>query len=1072
MYDPHHHGKVRDHDQEQEVIPAIRLDDAEWKIIQQNTFTRWVNNHLKKAGDSIQSLETDFSDGLKLISLATVLSQKNVGRFNKKVNFRSQKLENVSLALKFFQDVENIKIVNIDSSHIVDQNKKLILGLIWTLILHYSISMGWVQEKHDGQPEETPKQKLLNWIRSKLPPGMPLTNFTSDWNDGIAVGALVNAMVPGAVPDWEHWTPEKALENTQKAMDIAQDRLGVAPLITPGELIHPEIDEMSVMTYLSQFPVAKLDQVGRKPAAPAEPIASGSLEDLEEFPVVGMPSEFHVKVFGDGYRPKMKIIDPSGREVHHVVAEEDPHTFLVTYTPVMDGVHHLSLSLRDIALGTVTPIDGAARTVEALPTPWLLPYADRVRIGDTVLLRVQDAVRGPVEVVVVDAMGTEHALTVKQGPGKGVHTCEYEPKGVGLHTINVFHNRIPIHGSPFPLRAIPKNTFSVWGRGVNDEGVRVGETVAVHVDSSDRSDSSVADGVNVRVVTDLGSEVPVEVKEKGPNSIFQYTPTTVGRHNVHVTNNGDHLAKSPYKVEIWPKTKSRVRAFGPGLKSGVAEQQSVFGVETNGDADRLAFSIEGPSKTEIVCQDRGKGAALVSFTPKEPGVYKVNVLAGGEHIAESPFVLMVDNPLYGFHPTAAQLTGLEPQMDYIPGEPVNFRIDTRRTGDIGAVPSVEVLDQDLSSVPVNALQVNPGIYGYSFVPKRGGKHHVSATLNGVAVPGAPYTVNLREPVDVSKLRIFGPGVDGPVKSKEPTHFTIDAKQAGPGAVEVALVDKSGRAVAIDVLDNNDGSFTVKYTAPKPGAYQLNVVFAGAQVPPIEINVEPQVDTSGIKVTGLENAIVTVNCEQEVHVFTPDGDNTRIVITSPSGSVVEAIIESTDTGFRVWFTPSEIGDYSISVTYRDLPVNAPYLLHSVPDGSKSEAEYVVSRSGPPRADLVTVTGPGLGPVIAQRSTYVSIDTTCAGFGDIDLFVDGPTRTPIHCVDNHDGTLTMYYVPQTPGLYYLRVMFDSNHIAGSPFQVLAVPAILAPSLSAAEHEKAESPFTSLSSGSSTPKTTPCV
>lgn len=218
--------------------------------------------------------------------------------------------------------------------------------------------------------------------------------------------------------------------------------------------------------------------------------------------------------------------------------------------------------------------------------------------------------------------------------------------------------------------------------------------------------------------------------------------------------------------------------------------------------------------------------------------------------------------------------------------------------------------------------------------------------------------------------------------------------------------------------------------------------------------------------------MTVNCEQEVHVFTPDGENTRIVIISPSGSIVEAVIESTETGFRVWFTPSEIGDYSISVTYRDLPVGAPYLLHSVPDGSKAEAEYVVSRTGPPRADLVTVTGPGLGPVIVQQSTHVSIDTTSAGFGDIDLFVDGPTRTPIHCVDNHDGTLTMYYVPKMPGVYYLRVMFDNSHIAGSPFQVLAVPSILASSLSAAEQEKTDSPFTSLSSGSSTPKTAPCV
>uniref|UniRef100_A0A1I7TPR0 Calponin-homology (CH) domain-containing protein n=1 Tax=Caenorhabditis tropicalis TaxID=1561998 RepID=A0A1I7TPR0_9PELO len=94
-------AQLKRHDQEEEVVPAIRHEDAEWKLIQQNTFTRWVNNHLQKAGNSIGSLETDFSDGLKLIALAQVLSHKTVGKFNKKVAFRSQKLENVSLALNF-----------------------------------------------------------------------------------------------------------------------------------------------------------------------------------------------------------------------------------------------------------------------------------------------------------------------------------------------------------------------------------------------------------------------------------------------------------------------------------------------------------------------------------------------------------------------------------------------------------------------------------------------------------------------------------------------------------------------------------------------------------------------------------------------------------------------------------------------------------------------------------------------------------------------------------------------------------------------------------------------------------
>lgn len=50
-------------------------EDAQWKKIQQNTFTRWANEHLKLIDKTIMSLETDLSDGLKLIALIEVLSQ-------------------------------------------------------------------------------------------------------------------------------------------------------------------------------------------------------------------------------------------------------------------------------------------------------------------------------------------------------------------------------------------------------------------------------------------------------------------------------------------------------------------------------------------------------------------------------------------------------------------------------------------------------------------------------------------------------------------------------------------------------------------------------------------------------------------------------------------------------------------------------------------------------------------------------------------------------------------------------------------------------------------------------------
>ena len=92
--------------------------DAEWKRIQQNTFTRWCNEHLKVANLYIYNIEQDLSDGLKLIALLQVLSHKKIARYNKKPTFRPQKLENIAIALKFIED-ENIKLVNIGKTHLI-----------------------------------------------------------------------------------------------------------------------------------------------------------------------------------------------------------------------------------------------------------------------------------------------------------------------------------------------------------------------------------------------------------------------------------------------------------------------------------------------------------------------------------------------------------------------------------------------------------------------------------------------------------------------------------------------------------------------------------------------------------------------------------------------------------------------------------------------------------------------------------------------------------------------------------------------------------------------------------------
>ena len=60
---------------------------------------------------------------------------------------------------------------------------------------------------------------------------MEVKNLTTDWNDGIKVAAVVDAIAPGLCPEYVEMKPENALENASYAMKLAEDWLGV-PMVS------------------------------------------------------------------------------------------------------------------------------------------------------------------------------------------------------------------------------------------------------------------------------------------------------------------------------------------------------------------------------------------------------------------------------------------------------------------------------------------------------------------------------------------------------------------------------------------------------------------------------------------------------------------------------------------------------------------------------------------------------------------------------------------------------------------------------------------------------------------------
>lgn len=98
-----------------------------------------VNNKLSsKSIDPIESL-LQLQDGVPLIQLLEIIGDESLGRYNKNAKLRIQRVENLNKALEFIK-YRGVNLTNIGAEDIVDGNLKLILGMIWTIILRFTIS--------------------------------------------------------------------------------------------------------------------------------------------------------------------------------------------------------------------------------------------------------------------------------------------------------------------------------------------------------------------------------------------------------------------------------------------------------------------------------------------------------------------------------------------------------------------------------------------------------------------------------------------------------------------------------------------------------------------------------------------------------------------------------------------------------------------------------------------------------------------------------------------------------------------------------------------------------------------
>ncbi|XP_072013473.1 uncharacterized protein [Amphiura filiformis] len=295
------------------------------------TFTKWANTHLKSVNEEVDNLEEDFWDGPKLTALIEVLVQKG-----------QKELDPVN-------------------------QKTVMLTVMQQLFLSFTT---FGSKANASQTKESKRDQLLSWVQEQIP-SCSITNFTSDWTHGKAIGALVNKFAPGACCDWESWEEDYATRNIEEAMKMAEDWLQVAQVITASDMQSGKADEICVMAYLAQFCLCTEIEV---PSGPRKPVVNelniGTTEMTVNWchkprPVMQPVQEYQVEyVEGAGRR--------AGRPAGHWKKHPDqiPHSIFTCTVKNLEHYQEYGFCVRGLhdgsKYGPISPLSDLAITTPNL----------------------------------------------------------------------------------------------------------------------------------------------------------------------------------------------------------------------------------------------------------------------------------------------------------------------------------------------------------------------------------------------------------------------------------------------------------------------------------------------------------------------------------------------------------------------------------------------------------------------------------------------------------------------------------------------------------------------------------
>ena len=836
-------------------------------------------------------------------------------------------------------------------------------------------------------------EKLMLWMKSLLQ-GRNITNLTTDWNNGIYLAYLVDAMSPGSFPNWSQLNAADAVENLTKAMDAAERQLQVKPFIKASQMADPTVDELNQSILLLRL------QAVYKPAQKIVRTFVCSGPGLTKA-TVGKPANFQVDGAKLPGEPKISAIIGQVTSLPVSIAKQQNGVFQATYTPNAAG--KLSLDIKwEGAVEQNYNVEITDPVSLVITCKYFMP-GQLAKIGQPVVMEakgLQDVADLSVKVQHQNGK-TEVAKVVSKGAGTA--EVSYTPVVSGTDEIIAQWMGETVTGSPFKINVIDPSQCSVSAMA---KFLIIMKETSITISGSSQ-------GLKASVKVQNRERDLSIVSQSDGTSIIKYTPTEVGQHTIFVTCEGEHIKGSPLTLPVSDPSKCILVDSVP--KHFQLGTSTVVKVGTKG---------AGPGQLE--CTSSNTAVVTVTITKEDQDYYllKIVPIAVGEakiHLTWAEVTLLL-SPITVYVCDASQCSaygrGLTSGVGKI-GEQFDFTVKATRAGPGELIVKVQ---GPKSVYTAKVIKTTEDINEASFVLSEVGQHTIDVRWAGFPIPNSPFKIDVIEGADLNQFTFTSDKLGscivmqpvkcvlvGPVGDLFKNGL-LQVKLRGQGFESRIVAPSEFRPVATEVLisifESKKGTYEILYYTPKPGDFSLSITIDGMDIPgsPFQMKSLPSSDASRCKCYGsaLDNRRgIMLGTIFDFNIDLTGAGTGTLTARAVNCNCKISIAQQEGKIYIIKLEPREGGVHTIEVLWDDVPVPGSPFMFTVID----VATIVVSDL-PGRDYLVRVGVPfTFGLTLGDLDSSLLKSEVRLSDGSIEAFVVGD-KLP-------NGTVRLSYTPKTAG-----------------------------------------------------------